>query len=434
MRVLFIAHEMNLGGATRSMLNLVDALKGRVEYIVVVREEKGPLVDELKKRQIAYIVVASKPWLVRKPEGAVQMVARKCSECGADAELHSSATSNATTNADSTDSSQNRFSLFADSLHWLYTRAKYYALAHWVNVASARKLKGFICEKEIDLIHTNSSTVEVGAILHRMTGIPHVWHIREFGAEDHGMYPRCSEKHFYRTIDHESTRVIVVSQALAQKYRLRLTEHPPVVVYNGVGRENIIAPQDKTPMEGRPIHLLISGALHPGKGQQYALEAVRRLVAAGEDDFRLYIAGRGDEEWLRSLDGFEDEHVVFLGLVSDMPALRRDMDIELVCSRSEAFGRVTVEAMMACMPVIGTDTGGTPELITDGVTGFMYHAGDVADLTEKITYFLHHKEVIRDMGITAQSYAVSRYTIDTCAKNIYSNYKSALNPNGGGDL
>ena len=50
-------------------------------------------------------------------------------------------------------------------------------------------------------------------------------------------------------------------------------------------------------------------------------------------------------------------------------------DIGLTCSRNEAFGRTTVEALLMGKPVIGTNTGGTVDLISDGVDGLLYPPG-----------------------------------------------------------
>lgn len=79
-----------------------------------------------------------------------------------------------------------------------------------------------------------------------------------------------------------------------------------------------------------------------------------------------------------------DSTVVFLGEVSDMVSLRSTMDIELMCAIKETFGRVTVEAMRSGLPVIGSNTGGTLEIIQDGVTGLLYKQGNAEDLAEKI--------------------------------------------------
>jgi len=57
-----------------------------------------------------------------------------------------------------------------------------------------------------------------------------------------------------------------------------------------------------------------------------------------------------------------------------------------MCSRLEAFGRVTVEYLRRGRPVIGTRSGGTPEIVDDGVTGLLYNPGDIEALAEQIEH------------------------------------------------
>ena len=68
----------------------------------------------------------------------------------------------------------------------------------------------------------------------------------------------------------------------------------------------------------------------------------------------------------------------FKGIVpfqSDLYELRKHADIALMCSRGEALGRVTVEAMLSENLVIGADSAGTKEIIQNKVTGYLYKTG-----------------------------------------------------------
>src|SRR5262249_58037516 len=67
--------------------------------------------------------------------------------------------------------------------------------------------------------------------------------------------------------------------------------------------------------------------------------------------------------------------VEFWGYVPDPERAFLEADVALMCSRNEAMGRVTAEAMSACRPVIGFDSGGTTELIDPGRTGLLYRGG-----------------------------------------------------------
>ena len=87
-----------------------------------------------------------------------------------------------------------------------------------------------------------------------------------------------------------------------------------------------------------------------------------------------------------------NSQVFFEGEVQNMAKFRQRMQVELMCSLAEPFGRVTVEGMQAGLVVIGCDTGATPEIITDNVDGLIYHRGKVDELADKIeSVYKNHK-------------------------------------------
>ena len=74
------------------------------------------------------------------------------------------------------------------------------------------------------------------------------------------------------------------------------------------------------------------------------------------------------------------EEVTFLPYVNNLTELRENSDFALVCSRMEALGRVAIEAMLAGLPVIGADTGGTKELIGENRgKGLSLSAGETGE-------------------------------------------------------
>ena len=100
------------------------------------------------------------------------------------------------------------------------------------------------------------------------------------------------------------------------------------------------------------------------------------------------------------------------------------MDLELVCSQNEAFGRVTVEAMMNMNPVIGADRGATKELIRDKYNGLLYKEGDYIDLANKIEEVYNLKDKGRYMGVNGRKYVIRYYSSKTNCKNILKVYDS----------
>ena len=154
-----------------------------------------------------------------------------------------------------------------------------------------------------------------------------------------------------------------------------------------------------------------------------AIFAVAELVRRGIDA-RLLIVGTGDHRFHDSLEqhvkhyGLE-EHVIFHGYAENPMPLIRDADVILMCSRFEAFGRVTVEAMLAGKPVIGAASGGTVELIQDGKTGLLYEPGNYKELALKIQYLFENPVERLKLGTAARIWATGRFTQKRYAKEVH---------------
>src|SRR5947199_229261 len=95
---------------------------------------------------------------------------------------------------------------------------------------------------------------------------------------------------------------------------------------------------------------------------------------------RLLMVGDGPErpkaEWLANTHGVAQD-VLFVGKQNDMSELLAISDVLLLPSELESFGLVALEAMACEVPVIATRVGGVPEVVRDGVDGFLYDVGDI---------------------------------------------------------
>jgi glycosyltransferase involved in cell wall biosynthesis len=117
--------------------------------------------------------------------------------------------------------------------------------------------------------------------------------------------------------------------------------------------------------------------------------------------------------------GIQDR-IHFVGYVNNSAAHVRASDVVLVCSRCEAFGRVTVEGMLAGKPVVGSRSGGTAELLIDGFNGFGYTPGDADDLAEKIQHLHDHPADAATMGTNAAKWAAEQFNLDRYGEEMWS--------------
>lgn len=117
----------------------------------------------------------------------------------------------------------------------------------------------------------------------------------------------------------------------------------------------------------------------------------------------LLIVGAGDSRELRILA--EElgvlERITFAGKQEDAAAFIRTFAVAVSCSESEGLSNSIIEYMNNNVPVVGTRTGGNPELIVEGETGYLVDVGDIDKLTDRISRLLQDRGAARTMGHNA---------------------------------
>ena len=268
------------------------------------------------------------------------------------------------------------------------------------------------------MVLTNTIVLPVGALAATLLRVPHVWWIHEFGEEDHGirfdMGIRCSTWFMGRT----SIMVLVNSAAVASKYSNYIDRRKLCLIYYSVhmnfdGAQEGQARTRATRAAKAKHKVCIVGRISENKGQQDAIRAIELLLRGGINAALVLIGSTGSySDQLKDLSrqlGIENQ-VQFTGHVANPLPIVSSCDVAVVCSRCEAFGRVTVEAMKLGKPVVGTRSGGTVELIQDGLNGFLYTPGEHEELASKLQTLFGDDELRNRMGVAARSWASERFS------------------------
>jgi glycosyltransferase involved in cell wall biosynthesis len=140
-----------------------------------------------------------------------------------------------------------------------------------------------------------------------------------------------------------------------------------------------------------PIHCVIAGHLTEDKGHHLAIQAVLSARAQGHD-VRLDIFGGPLEsnpyfDRLKQIvkQSHQQEYIRFMGFRPDLRQHHQSYNIGLQCRIGPEPCSVWVcETLLDGLPLVAADSGGTPELIEDGLTGLLFRSGDVEDLTSKL--------------------------------------------------
>ena len=283
-------------------------------------------------------------------------------------------------------------------------------------------LYSLLKNEKIDIIHSNSSVIGTGAFLAEKLGCKHVWHIREFSEEHYAMryfYGKDTVRKYYES----ANALITISDALKDNYIKRYPKANVVRIYDGLifGNTEKRKHTDKTHLK-----MCYTGYVYPMKHQLELVKLCRNLVDEGLDDFELFFFGDGKKEYVKTVqDAVNNENlsdrIHLMGYVADVDNYLKDMDIGVIASEYEAFGRVTVEYMVHGLPVIGYDCGGTSEIVEDGVTGFLYK--DAKQFTQAFRR-LKDYELRNRMGEAGYCKAVSKYDVNECNDAVTKLYES----------
>lgn len=366
--VLFIAHTSSLrGGASFSLLSLVQGLRSQVNVLVLL-PSKGELQEKLKQLSIDYRIIKYMP---------------------------SSA-------------------LYYKSNKFFYTiKALFYSI---INLLALRQLKKCIKNKEIDIIHSNSSVIDIGYHIALSLGIKHVWHLREFQNLDYNLRPFCGFRNFKKKLN--NSYCIPITNSIAKHYELKQNYS---VIYNGiiVKSNNILNNKKK--------QFVFCGSLSYNKGIEDAILAFSKFSEVRKD-YKLVICGSAtSKKYFNYLEEMVDslnitENVIFKGFIENKEEIISSSLALLMCSKFEALGRVSIESLMLKTLVIGKNTGGTEEIIKkDLLYGFLY--SDIEDLAYKMRLACNRPDLVEEITKRSYDYSLATFSLGTHLRNIHNVYQ-----------
>ena len=249
-----------------------------------------------------------------------------------------------------------------------------------------RGLAELVCQYKIDIVHAHHRTGGYYAeYLYRKKQVPYV-----VTAHDRWEGTPCKSLHRYIL-----RNLISVSEFIKRNLVLRF--HIPAervrTIYNGVDPAKFGAVDTGAALRFRQrygagngeVVLSLIGRVRRVKGHYDLLRALRLLPA--DLPYRCFIVGEGKDrmplERLVHAYALQDK-VVFCGYQADIPLVMSASDIVLLPSYREPFGLTVIEAMLSRKPVIASNGGAVPEIITDNKDGILFQARDVAGLAKSI--------------------------------------------------
>lgn len=370
LRVTFLSHASHLGGAERTLLDLIEGLGGTVSASAIL-----PRSGELS----AALDALGVPWVACRHLGRLQRTGALSLRVRESASL----------------------------------------------VRGSLEIARRIGERPPQILHANSTTAALfGLLAARRRRVPLVWHVRDLaplGKWSTALGSRCS-------------RIVAISGCVQASVRARFADARVVRISNGIDPERFRpGPARLATGEGAlvvSIGQLVPWKRHELLVRA-APEVLRRFpgtrfLIVGEEPQGSTRGYRRELEQEVTQHGLEAS-IVLAGARRDVPEILARADLLVHTAHPEPFGRAVVEAMAAGVPVVAmAGDHGPAEIIRDGVDGLLVHPGTPAALAAAVCHLLERPGLRSEMGAAALRRARTSFHRRTMAERVRSLYDEIL--------
>ena len=285
-----------------------------------------------------------------------------------------------------------------------------------------------IAHFKVVLVHGNSLVNRVPLLAARQQGVASVLHVRELLGWDTalsqamglGTQPAtsCDPLHLADRLLANSAYTARCLLAQQPQWQGKLRVVTNTVTLRGGWQAPVVS-------AGSLIAVGMISSNLPKKGL-HDFMAVARAALVLELPLRFLLVGPANDH-TAALATEWPGNVVLAGYAESPEQALAQLDIVLNVSHfQESFGRSLAEAMLAARPVIAYRWGALPELVDNGVTGYLVHQGDVAGVVQRLTYLCQQPQLITRFGQQGQCVATRRFTSSVYRNALAAAYQSLL--------
>jgi len=319
-----------------------------------------------------------------------------------------------------------------DGFHVEYLRLwnwrKYKYVIH--RLISVWKLRRLILRMKSDLIHCNEFWTAPYAYWSTIgLNIPLISHVRL------SMTPKKIHDYYLGHM----TRIVCVCKDLVEKFSTWHDYRKRVVsIYNGVDleeynpqrvQEGEIRKKFDIPPDAIVIGLV--GQISERKGQDRLIHIASRLIQQFLNVRFMIVGGSHEPEYEQKIHTMVDQrnlrgYFIFTGDLRDMPKVYKALDILVLPSLMEGFGRVVVEAEAMEIPVVVSSTGGLVEVVDPGKTGFIFSLENDQEMLDYLARLCESRELRLRMGKAGRVFVGENFSKEKMIARITSLYNEVF--------
>lgn len=286
-----------------------------------------------------------------------------------------------------------------------------------------QSIKSIIKKEQITIVHSHH---RMAALYAELTAPSNIIKI----ANAHNTF---QDKKRLTQFAYRNTNIVAVGEMVKKNLTefFEIPDNQISVIHNAVkpfeGTVKNIEVLEKEKAEG---HVLVGniGRLSKQKGMSYFIDAAG-FVVQKHPEARFVIVGDGElknqlNEQVRSKK--MQDKILFLGYRNDIQSVMSQLDFIVLSSLWEGLPLTPIEAYSVGKTVIGTAVDGTPEIIRDGVDGYLVPPKDIHALAEKITFMIENSEIKRKLEKNAKERFLDEFSFLNMADRYSTFYKQIL--------
>lgn len=240
------------------------------------------------------------------------------------------------------------------------------------------------------------------------------------------MITRPKKDTYHRFLYRHIDLYLTITRQLREKAReyLPMPKQAIQLLYYGVAQPKSLSAEQRQSIrhdlgirDSTDAAIGLVGRIEDKKGQHLLIEALQILCDHGLAAHATIIGPVMDDAYFSRIQaqvarlGLE-ENITFYGGHKKPIAIMQAFDILVLATEIETFGLVLIEAMRSGVAVVGSNAGGVPEIIEDGISGLLFDPGNAADLATKIEQYCADRDFRKRLAAAGKARADKFFTIE----------------------
>ena len=317
----------------------------------------------------------------------------------------------------------------------------YLAQYLWNVVGTANRIRRIIKQYSIDLVHSHASSFVGAAIAAKISNVPSLVHVHEYGFRLSNM----ANRGYYTVVPRFADQIVTCAEFITDGFVQNGVATSKVrTIYNGVDLD-YFDPEKLGKDEKFKDQLVVDksrwlvgfvGRFTSRKGVGIFIESALRILAVRQDII-FVVVGAADDQIPSELDYRESvvklvedsgmmQYFKFVGNQSDMPQVYASLDLLVFCSPQDMGPVVPLESMAMNTPVVVASDGGATEEIVDGETGIIADSGNPQSIAESILKLMDDRTLVEAMGRQGRTHVEQNFSQHRYVRGLIDVYESML--------